>query len=150
MYTYTDEAPMLATHAFFPIVKAFCKHASVDVDLKDLGSPVRVSSGGPLGDSTPLVRSRPNQGRLRANVGQASANSVPISGECGLVSANFCSDSTDVGAISAELGPELTKCDALSVELDPIGPSLTAGSRAARQPQIAHLPKEASDATNKV
>ncbi len=23
MYTYTDEAPMLATHAFFPIIKAF-------------------------------------------------------------------------------------------------------------------------------
>merc|ERR1719506_2870833 len=36
MYTYTDEAPALATHAFFPIIKAFCHHASVDVELKDI------------------------------------------------------------------------------------------------------------------
>jgi isocitrate dehydrogenase len=36
MYTYTDEAPMLATHAFYPILQAFCKHASVNVELKDI------------------------------------------------------------------------------------------------------------------
>merc|ERR1719188_1073777 len=42
MYTYTDEAPMLATHAFFPIVKAFCHHADVDVQLKDISVAGRV------------------------------------------------------------------------------------------------------------
>lgn len=42
MYTFTDEAPMLATHAFFPIVKAFCKHAGVDVQLKDISVAGRV------------------------------------------------------------------------------------------------------------
>jgi isocitrate dehydrogenase len=42
MYTYTDEAPMIATHAFYPIVKAFCRHASVDVELKDISLSGRV------------------------------------------------------------------------------------------------------------
>jgi len=42
MYTYTDEAPMLATHAFFPIVKAFCHHAGVNVELKDISVAGRV------------------------------------------------------------------------------------------------------------
>jgi isocitrate dehydrogenase len=44
MYTYTDEAPMLATHAFFPIIKAFCHHASVDVQLRDISVAARVLS----------------------------------------------------------------------------------------------------------
>jgi len=44
MYTYTDEAPMLATHAFYPIVKAFCKHVSVDVELADISVAGRVLS----------------------------------------------------------------------------------------------------------
>jgi len=42
MYTYTDEAPMLATHAFYPILQAFCRHASVDVELKDISVAGRV------------------------------------------------------------------------------------------------------------
>merc|ERR1719502_1115919 len=42
MYTYTDEAPMLATHAFFPMVKAFCQQANVDVELKDISVAGRV------------------------------------------------------------------------------------------------------------
>jgi len=44
MYTYTDEAPMLATHAFFPVVKGFCHHANVDVKLKDISVAGRVLS----------------------------------------------------------------------------------------------------------
>jgi len=42
MYTYTDEAPMLATHAFYPVVKAFFHHANVDVELKDISVSGRV------------------------------------------------------------------------------------------------------------
>jgi len=42
MYTYTDEAPMLATHAFFPMVKAFMHHAGVGVELKDISVAGRV------------------------------------------------------------------------------------------------------------
>jgi isocitrate dehydrogenase len=42
MYTFTDEAPMLATHAFYPIIKAFCGHADIDVELKDISVAGRV------------------------------------------------------------------------------------------------------------
>jgi len=42
VYTYTDEAPMLATHAFFPIVKGFCRQADVEVELKDISVAGRV------------------------------------------------------------------------------------------------------------
>eukprot|EP00933_Yihiella_yeosuensis_P048982 TRINITY_DN454_c0_g1_i4.p1 TRINITY_DN454_c0_g1~~TRINITY_DN454_c0_g1_i4.p1 ORF type:complete len:782 (-),score=243.32 TRINITY_DN454_c0_g1_i4:623-2968(-) len=35
-YTYTDEAPMLATHAFYPIVKAFCSQAGIAMELQDI------------------------------------------------------------------------------------------------------------------
>jgi len=42
MYTYTDEAPMLATHAFYPIVKAFCSQANVAMELKDISVAGRV------------------------------------------------------------------------------------------------------------
>uniref|UniRef100_A0A7S0ZZN4 Isocitrate dehydrogenase (NADP(+)) n=1 Tax=Noctiluca scintillans TaxID=2966 RepID=A0A7S0ZZN4_NOCSC len=42
MYTYTDEAPMLATHAFYPVIKSFCAHANVDVDLEDISVAGRV------------------------------------------------------------------------------------------------------------
>jgi len=43
-YTYTDEAPMLATHAFYPIIKAFCAQAGVDMELKDISVAARVLS----------------------------------------------------------------------------------------------------------
>jgi isocitrate dehydrogenase len=42
MYTFTDEAPMLATHAFYPMIEAFCKHASINVELKDISVAGRV------------------------------------------------------------------------------------------------------------
>jgi monomeric isocitrate dehydrogenase len=47
MYTYTDEAPMLATHAFLPVIKAFCAHAGVDVELKDVSLAGRVIANFP-------------------------------------------------------------------------------------------------------
>jgi len=43
-YTYTDEAPMLATHAFFPMIRAFCHHCDVGVELKDISVSGRVLS----------------------------------------------------------------------------------------------------------
>jgi isocitrate dehydrogenase len=41
-WTYTDEAPMLATHSFYPMVKAFSKPAGVDVTMKDISVAGRV------------------------------------------------------------------------------------------------------------
>jgi len=42
IYTLTDEAPMLATHGFFPIVKAFAQTAGIDVELTDISLAGRI------------------------------------------------------------------------------------------------------------
>ena len=36
IYTKTDEAPMLATYSFLPIINAFTKAAGVTVELRDI------------------------------------------------------------------------------------------------------------------
>jgi isocitrate dehydrogenase len=41
-WTYTDEAPALATHSFLPIVRAFAGRAGVDVELRDISLAGRV------------------------------------------------------------------------------------------------------------
>ncbi|HKG63067.1 MAG TPA: NADP-dependent isocitrate dehydrogenase [Solirubrobacteraceae bacterium] len=42
IYTYTDEAPALATHSFLPIIKAFAGKAGVDVELRDISLAGRI------------------------------------------------------------------------------------------------------------
>ena len=42
IYTYTDEAPALATHSFLPIVEAFAGKAGVDVELRDVSLAGRI------------------------------------------------------------------------------------------------------------
>ncbi len=42
IYTYTDEAPALATHSFLPIVEAFTKVADVDVETRDISLAARI------------------------------------------------------------------------------------------------------------
>ena len=42
VYTKTDEAPMLATHSLFPIVKAFSSTAGVSVEIKDISLAARI------------------------------------------------------------------------------------------------------------
>jgi len=42
VWTRVDEAPMLATYSLLPIVRAFVKHADVDVDLKDISLAGRI------------------------------------------------------------------------------------------------------------
>jgi isocitrate dehydrogenase len=42
MYTFTDEAPMLATGSFLPIVKAFTKQAGIEIELKDISLAARI------------------------------------------------------------------------------------------------------------
>lgn len=41
-YTLTDEAPMLATHSFLPIVKAFTSAADIEVETKDISLAGRI------------------------------------------------------------------------------------------------------------
>ncbi|CAA9412712.1 MAG: Isocitrate dehydrogenase [NADP]; Monomeric isocitrate dehydrogenase [NADP] [uncultured Pseudonocardia sp.] len=42
VYTYTDEAPALATHSFLPVVEAFAAQAGVDVETRDISLAGRV------------------------------------------------------------------------------------------------------------
>ncbi|MCE1174642.1 MAG: NADP-dependent isocitrate dehydrogenase, partial [Propionibacteriales bacterium] len=42
IYTYTDEAPMLATHSLLPIIKAFAGAAGVDVETRDISLAGRI------------------------------------------------------------------------------------------------------------
>src|SRR3954468_1646838 len=41
-YTYTDEAPALATHSLLPIIEAFAGAAGVDVELRDISLAGRI------------------------------------------------------------------------------------------------------------
>ena len=42
MYTRTDEAPLLATYSFLPIVQAFCGPAGVEIVLRDISLAGRI------------------------------------------------------------------------------------------------------------
>ncbi|GGH59977.1 NADP-dependent isocitrate dehydrogenase [Rothia aerolata] len=42
IYTHTDEAPLLATYSFKPIVEAFAKSAGVDIETRDISLSGRI------------------------------------------------------------------------------------------------------------
>ena len=67
IYTLTDEAPMLATYSFLPVVQAFAAQAGVDVETRDISLGGRILAQFPdllpdeqrVGDAlTELVESR--------------------------------------------------------------------------------------------
>jgi len=47
IYTITDEAPMLATHSFLPIVQAFSKPANIDLETRDISLAGRILANFP-------------------------------------------------------------------------------------------------------
>ncbi|MBD8018000.1 NADP-dependent isocitrate dehydrogenase [Kaistella pullorum] len=47
VYTWTDEAPMLATHSFLPIVEAFAKTADIEILPKDISLSGRILANFP-------------------------------------------------------------------------------------------------------
>lgn len=47
VYTWTDEAPMLATHSFLPILKAFTKTADIEISPKDISLSGRILANFP-------------------------------------------------------------------------------------------------------
>jgi len=47
IYTWTDEAPALATHAFLPVVRAFAAAAGVPVETRDISVAARVLASFP-------------------------------------------------------------------------------------------------------
>ncbi|MFK7004549.1 isocitrate dehydrogenase (NADP(+)) [Flavobacterium covae] len=46
-YTLTDEAPMLATHSFLPIVQAFTQSANIDIQIRDISLAGRILANFP-------------------------------------------------------------------------------------------------------
>ena len=46
-YTYTDEAPALATHSLLPVVRAFAAQAGISVELRDISLAGRIISAFP-------------------------------------------------------------------------------------------------------
>jgi len=44
IYTKTDEAPMLATYSFLPIVRTFAKAADIEIETKDISLAARILS----------------------------------------------------------------------------------------------------------
>ncbi|MEW5677360.1 NADP-dependent isocitrate dehydrogenase [Flavobacterium enshiense] len=46
-YTLTDEAPMLATHSFLPIVQAFTAPTNIDIELRDISLAGRILANFP-------------------------------------------------------------------------------------------------------
>jgi isocitrate dehydrogenase len=47
VYTLTDEAPLLATYSFLPIVKAFTATAAIEIETKDISLAARILSNFP-------------------------------------------------------------------------------------------------------
>ena len=50
IYTWTDEAPMLATHSFLPIVRGFAQRAGVSVGTADISLAGRILAAFSLAD----------------------------------------------------------------------------------------------------
>src|SRR5690242_10882771 len=42
IYTYTDEAPALATHSLLPVIQAYAGKAGVDVETRDISLAGRI------------------------------------------------------------------------------------------------------------
>ncbi|MFL6672549.1 MAG: NADP-dependent isocitrate dehydrogenase, partial [Massilia sp.] len=47
IYTLTDEAPLLATHAFLPVVRAFARPAGIRIDQSDISVAARILASFP-------------------------------------------------------------------------------------------------------
>ena len=58
IYTYTDEAPLLATCSLLPIIKTFAASADIDVELKDISLAARILCG--FSDILPVEQQVPD------------------------------------------------------------------------------------------
>ena len=52
IYTHTDEAPLLATYSFLPIVEAYAAKAGVNVETRDISVASRILAQFGLADDT--------------------------------------------------------------------------------------------------
>ncbi|MCG2611751.1 NADP-dependent isocitrate dehydrogenase [Flavobacterium sp. SM15] len=77
-YTLTDEAPMLATHSFLPIVQAFTAPANIDIELRDISLAGRILANFPefLKDDQKIGDALTELGQL-ANTPEANIIKLP-------------------------------------------------------------------------
>ncbi len=77
IYTITDEAPMLATHSFLPIVQAFSKPANIDLETRDISLAGRILSNFPeyLKDDQKIADALSELGQLAT---QPEANIIKL------------------------------------------------------------------------
>ena len=47
IYTFTDEAPALATYSLLPIIRAFSQHANIHIDVADISLAARILAAFP-------------------------------------------------------------------------------------------------------
>lgn len=47
IYTHTDEAPLLATYSFLPVIQAFAKAAGVEIETRDISLAARILAAFP-------------------------------------------------------------------------------------------------------
>lgn len=78
IYTITDEAPMLATHSFLPIVQAFAAPADIKVETRDISLAGRILSNFPehLNDSQKINDALTELGQM-ANTPEANIIKLP-------------------------------------------------------------------------
>ncbi len=76
-YTLTDEAPMLATHSFLPIVKAFTKSADIEIAVPDISLSGRILANFPefLKDDQKIADALAELGQLAT---QPDANIIKL------------------------------------------------------------------------
>ena len=74
IYTYTDEAPALATHSFLPIVEAYAGKAGVEVETRDISLAGRILAAFDLAPDS-LGRAR----RAREDARPPTSSSCPTS-----------------------------------------------------------------------
>ncbi|CUR60301.1 Isocitrate dehydrogenase (NADP-dependent) [metagenome] len=70
IYTHTDEAPLLATYSFLPIISAFASTAGVDVETRDISVAARILAQFGLADDA--------LGELGALAKTAEANIIKL------------------------------------------------------------------------
>jgi isocitrate dehydrogenase len=77
IYTETDEAPMLATYSFLPIVEGFAKQADIDVEISDISLAGRILASFPekLKDDQKIPDELAELGKL---VKQPEANIIKL------------------------------------------------------------------------
>ncbi len=77
IYTKTDEAPMLATYSFLPIINAFSKAAGVSVELRDISLAGRIIALFP-DYLTPAQKQSDDLAELGALAKQPEANIIKL------------------------------------------------------------------------